>query len=100
MFKKSLMAASIACAVASSAGAFGATITNNDGVFTNWNGFDWQPNGTALISGFNNTAATDNFDLTYWATAASLTKVGGGNFANFQQVNLNNPISPLGYEYT
>lgn len=81
MFKKSLKAAAVACALVGSTAAFAVpyTLDNSDpGVYSNFDGFDWASNGTAVV-GITDlftlapvVGATDTFDLVYWAKAANI----------------------------
>lgn len=53
------------------------TLTNSAGGFPSFGGFDWASNGTAVVAGFDPTAVTDVFSLSYWASAASVTNTLG-----------------------
>ncbi|MCB1928022.1 MAG: flocculation-associated PEP-CTERM protein PepA [Rhodocyclaceae bacterium] len=78
MMKGKLKALAVATALLGSAPAFAmATLTNADGSFGNWGGFDWASNGTAVVEGFDATAAVDSFSLTYFAKAEALKDVLG-----------------------
>lgn len=77
MIKSSLKALAVAGTLlaAGTAAAFPlpATLTNSNGSFTGWGGFDWASNGTAIVDGFNPFVASSTFDLTYFASAATVT---------------------------
>ncbi len=95
MFKTQLKALALATALLGSSASMAATLTNSAGSFNNWGGFDWAQNGTAVIDGFNAFVANDTFDLTYWANAVSVTKLGGGSI-----VGATIPLLLNTYEYT
>jgi hypothetical protein len=57
---------------AAAAGAQAATITNATTTVTDFGGFDWASNGTAVVDGFNATVVNDTFDLTYYAKATAI----------------------------
>ena len=79
--KKLAIAAAVGSVMAvASMSSQAATITNSDGTFSPFGGFDWAQNGSAYISGFdiNGTSVlTDSFNLTYFASAASVTQPNG-----------------------
>jgi len=77
MLRKLVTAAALAGALAVPTGVSATSLTNTAGTFGNWGGFDWASNGTAVAIGFDNTAASDNFDLVYWAKAVSVLDTGG-----------------------
>lgn len=78
-----------------------ATITTYDGAFagttSNFGGFDWASNGTAVATGFTltNVGDTATTNLTYWASAARVTDPA--------QVSLTDPTAGIlfgDYEFT
>lgn len=79
MFKTAFRKAAVAAALVGGMGAAVAspTLTNSLGSFANFGGFDWASNGTAVVTGFLPTAASNTFDLRYWASAAVITNLGG-----------------------
>lgn len=66
-------------AFAASSSASAITLTNSDGSFANWGGFDWAQNGSAVVSGFDPTAATDNFNLVFFSDAVTVSDPGGNS---------------------
>jgi hypothetical protein len=68
------------------------SLTNSDGTFSPFGGFDWAENGTAVVTGFNagmNIGDTSIFTLEYFATAISVSQLGGGiligpNLSNYE----------------
>lgn len=72
-----LSATSIA-AFAASSYASAITLSNSAGNFSNWAGFDWAQNGSAVVSGFDPTAVNDNFNLVFFSDAVTVSD-GGGN---------------------
>ena len=99
MFKSKLknyaMSAAVIAAIAGSSSASATTITNANGSFSNWGGFDWASNGTAVVDGFDATAVTDPFSLTFWASANAVTDTGGATINLATAGILSNT-----YEYT
>jgi len=100
--KKLTLKAIAGCLLAGSAmfaGSVMATpvITNSAGSFGNWGGFDWASNGSAAVDNFNPFVLNNNFNLTYWAEAASLFNTSGGT-AGFAVAN--GGIVFDNYEYT
>lgn len=95
------ISAAVIAAFTCSSVASAMTLTNNDGTFTNWGGFDWASNGTAVVNGFNPTLLTgfgSTFNLTYYANATGLTDSGG---VGLYTPSLNAPsFVPTTYEYT
>lgn len=80
------------------AGAASASIsiTNVDGTFTPWTGFDLSSGSTALISGFAGDG--DTFTLTFWGTVEALKTTGSGDFT---LPGLDTGLNDTGtYEYT
>jgi hypothetical protein len=82
-----------------SAPAMATTLTNLDGSFNNFTGFDWSSVGQGLITGYDTTSATptgniDPFQLQFQANATSLIVNG---------LNVNPTLDPglnTTYEYT
>ncbi|NDP46891.1 MAG: flocculation-associated PEP-CTERM protein PepA [Sulfuriferula multivorans] len=100
MFKTKLKDFAISAAaitvLAGSSYASAATLTNSAGSFSNWGGFDWASNGTAIVNGFNPlSATTSTFDLTYYASANSILDTGGVSI-----VGATIPLLSGNYEYT
>ncbi len=95
------ISAAVIAAFTCSSVASAITITNADGNFSNWGGFDWASNGTAVVDGFNpfiGVGSTSTFDLTYYARANNVLDTGG--LALFTP-SLNAPsFVPTRYEYT
>lgn len=98
--KTKLMALAVASAVMGSTSAMAVTITNATGTFSNFGGFDWASNGTAVVSGFDATAVSDTFDLTYWASAAQVLNVSGQGGAGSGFATVNAALLLGTYEYT
>ena len=74
--------AAVAAAFTCSSVASAITLTNADGNHSNWGGFDWASNGTAVVDGFNAnalTGLTTTFDLTYYAKASNVLDINGLN---------------------
>lgn len=79
--------------------AMATTLTNLDGAFANFTGFDWSSVGQGLITGYDTTSATatgnvDPFQLQFQANATSLIVNG---------LNVNPSLDPglnTTYEYT
>lgn len=89
--------------IGAATGAQAATITNLDGT-NSFSGFDWDSFGSALISGYDLTAAaavgtSDPFTLTYQAFATNIKDANGNNIANALLPNLRQGTGS-GYEYT
>lgn len=62
-----------------------ATLTNPDGTFNGWGGFDLASNGTWAFSGYDNSnAGPQSITAVHWATSVpgsgGLTDAGGGGF--------------------
>lgn len=100
MLKTFLKVAAATAFAATSAASFAAPVlTNSAGTFTNWGGFDWASNGTAVAVGYNSAMpvnGTDTFDMTYWSKATSILDTAG--------VTIDDATAGLlasgGYEYT
>lgn len=89
--------------IGAATGVHAANITNGDGTFS-FTGFDWDSFGSALISGYDLTAASgngnsDDFTLTYQSFATSIKDGSGNNIANSSLTGLR-AGSGSGYEYT
>lgn len=101
--KSKVLALALLAGMATAPSAFAYSLTNTNGTFTNWQGFDWASNGTAVVAGFDNTAASDSFNLTYFASATSILD-GGGNSIGLATLGLSDPIVGVPqsgqYEYT
>lgn len=84
-------------AMAISASASAITLTNSDGSFSDWGGFDWAENGSIAISGYDPTFTASNaaFDVTFFADAVSVSQEGGGSLVTPTIGLLNG-----NYEYT
>lgn len=69
----------VACALIGSSSAMATTITNANGSFANFGGFDWASNGLAVVDNFTLTATgqTSVTSMTYWAKAAAITDING-----------------------
>lgn len=96
-FKIKLLATAIFSATALSANA--TSITNLDGTFNNFGGFDWASNGSAWIQGYDIVSGgsgrigeTDTFTLTYIANAIEVQDINGAGI-NLGGLNVD-------YEYT
>jgi hypothetical protein len=74
--KHTLLALGLAL-FAGSASVGATTLTNSTGAWSPFGGFDWASNGTAVVSGFDPTATTDTFTITFWASAGSVTQPSG-----------------------
>ena len=101
MFKASFRKAAVAAALIGGMGAAVAspTLGNTQGSFANFGGFDWASNGTAVVDAFNPFAASNTFNLRYWARATSIVDVNG---VGINGANLGLLLAPAsgGYEYT
>lgn len=79
--KKLVVAAAVGSVLAAvSISSQAASITASNGTFSPFGGFDWASNGSAYVSGFdiNGTSiTTDEFNLTYFASAATVTRPDG-----------------------
>ncbi|GEM_PF-1725527 len=76
--KKLMTAVVTACAALTGASAVAApSLTNSDGTFTPFGGFDWASNGTAVTTGFTPIPGPSIFEMDYWASAATVTKPNG-----------------------
>ena len=54
------------------------SLTNSDGTFSPFGGFDWASNGTAVVTGFDATNfGTQTITLEFFASAVSVTQPGG-----------------------
>jgi PEP-CTERM motif len=80
--KQITSAAALCVGAAMSLPASAASISNVDGSFSPWAGFDWQSAGTAFTTGFTGVAGS-NFDLTIFAVAGALNKLPTGTFTAF-----------------
>lgn len=97
-FKKLAFAMSLAAAAAS---ANAWNITNADGTFSNFGGFDWHSSGSVYVQGYDvlsNTATgtVDPFKMTYQAFATSVLDSSGTSFLT-PGLRVG---SGSGYEYT
>jgi hypothetical protein len=77
---KQLKTLAVVAALAGSNAAMAVTITNSTGSYANWGGFDWASNGTAVVEGYAPVVG-NQFDLTYWASAALATTPIGTTLA-------------------
>lgn len=97
--KLHLSAVALAAGMAVGAPAQAFTLTNADGSFANFDGFDWSALGTAYTVGFV-PAAGDSFTLNYFSSATAIS-AGGVVVPPSMDVN---PNGALGagklYEYT
>ncbi len=93
--KNFAMSAAAIAVLAASSSASATTLTNSAGSFTNWGGFDWAEAGSAVVTGFDATAAIDTFDLTFFSDAVSVSQSGGGTI-----VGATVPMLLGDYEYT
>ncbi|HEX5126406.1 MAG TPA: hypothetical protein VFW00_06675, partial [Rhodocyclaceae bacterium] len=83
MIKQAIKAAVFAAAVAGAASASAAPWTLNyaGGSTSQFAGFDWASNGTAIVTGFNPfipVSGSTNFSLEYYATADAVKNMSGG----------------------
>jgi len=101
MFKTAFRKAAVAAALIGGVGAAVAspTLTNTQGSFANFGGFDWASNGTAVVDSFNSFAASNTFNLTFWARASSIVDLNGVGIDN-ANLGLILPSGGGGYEYT
>lgn len=99
--RKNVLSLAVGLALVGIGSAQATTITNSAGSFSNWGGFDWAANGTAVVVGFNPfSTTTSTFDLTYWANAAQLLNTAGqGGFGSGFAI-ANAGILGGAYEYT
>lgn len=76
------------------------TLTNADGDFTGFDGFDWSAIGTAYTTDFDPTAPGSAFDLTYFSSATAIY-AGGVVVPASMDVNPNGVLDAgTAYEYT
>jgi len=102
-FKKIAAALSMAGATVFSGAAFAdPSITNLDGTFTPFGGFDWASGSAAWTSGFSGVPGS-NFTLNYAGWAVSVTDAGGQPIEMFSNLDITaNGIKKNAgaYEYT
>lgn len=98
--KSKLSGIALAAGMAFAASAQAApTLTNADGGFPNFNGFDWSAIGTAYTQGFVPVAG-DVFNLTYFSSATALS-AGGVVVPPSMDVDPNGALDGgKAYEYT
>lgn len=96
--KKLLAAVSLSIGVAAMSGsAVAATITNTQGSFSPFGGFDWDSAGFAWTQGFDETS---DFALHFGSWAASVKETGGLAFDLIGLDSVANGIATRQYEYT